>query len=323
MQTDKANSFIEPPFEAYSGQDPYLFISYSHKDSALIYPEIERLHKLGFRIWYDEGIDPGNEWPDEVAKALDRCSFFIVFISPRSVESKNVRNEINFALSKHKQFLAVHVEETSMPLGLELQIGGIQAVLKYRMPEESYQRKMQKVFPLSLKEIDSVSSISKVTELRDFIQTIVSEESPDGSKLKFLEGFWDSSPLQSNHCIRLINGVLYVAYCYNIAESLTGVYYNFKYIDDRLFAQWKWLDNSLSGYATLKIMDNDTLVEDWWYSHDVPIQLRRDYTKLNQDLELMNETTWKRIKGMKKSPIWADSFFMQLEDRVLLQKQGK
>jgi len=50
-------------------------------------------------VGYDEGIDPGSEWPDVVGP-LDRCAF-----SPRSVESKNVRNVIDYALNADKGFL--------------------------------------------------------------------------------------------------------------------------------------------------------------------------------------------------------------------------
>ncbi len=168
---------------------------------------------------------------------------------------------------------------------------------------------------------DLRKSFSKeVTGLRDLIQTIakqlpvISEESPDGSELKFLEGFWESSSTKSYYCIRLINGVLYSPYCYGGADYLTGVYYNFKHIDDGLFAQWRWLERDLSGYTTLKIVDNDTLLEGWWYSHDIPLELITDYTKLDQYLNRMYQTTWKRVKGKKKCPKWADLFFEQLKD---------
>jgi molecular chaperone DnaK len=141
----------EPPIEAYSGEEPFVFVSYSHSDTMLVYPAIEHLHQLGFRIWYDEGIDPGNEWPDEVAKALDRSSFFLVFISPRSVESRNVRNEINFAINHKKPFLAVHVVETVLPRGLELRMGDIQAVMMWRMKADRYQRQIERSLPDSLR----------------------------------------------------------------------------------------------------------------------------------------------------------------------------
>lgn len=160
---------------------------------------------------------------------------------------------------------------------------------------------------------------TEVTELRELIQTltnripVTSEESFDGSSLKFLEGLWESDPFNSLLCFRLINGFLYVPYCYGGRDHLTGVYYNFKHIDDRLFAQWKWLESDLSGYATLKIIDNDTLIGGWWHSNEVPLTLRRDYTKLSQDHEGMYATNWKRINGEKKCPEWANSFFQRLE----------
>jgi hypothetical protein len=82
---------------------------------------------------------------------LARCLFFLVFISPRAVESANVRNEINFAINRKKPFLAIHVEETVLPTGLELRMGDIQAVLKWRMPDDRYQRQMAKSLPDNLK----------------------------------------------------------------------------------------------------------------------------------------------------------------------------
>jgi hypothetical protein len=142
----------EPPFEAYIGEESFLFVSYSHKDATSVYRELDHLHRLGFRIWYDEGIDPGNEWPEEVARALDRSSFFLVFISPRSVESQNVRNEIHFALNNKKPFLAVYIEDTALPKGLELRMGDIQAIFQYRMNADRYHRQMEKSLPNSLKD---------------------------------------------------------------------------------------------------------------------------------------------------------------------------
>ena len=156
---------MEPPFEAYAGEEPYLFASYSHKDAALVYPELERLHRSGVRVWYDEGIDPGNEWPEEVAKALDGSSFFLVFISARSVESKNVKNEINFAINHQKPLVAVHVEATELPKGLELRMGDIQAILKWRMNAERFQRQMEKTIPNSLMRVPPRAATERIVSL--------------------------------------------------------------------------------------------------------------------------------------------------------------
>jgi hypothetical protein len=141
----------EPPFEAYLGDDPFVFVSYAHKDSAAVFPEIAWLHDRGYKIWYDEGIDPGNEWPDEVAKALEKCAFFVVFVSPTAVSSKNVKNEINFALNEEKPFLAIHLQETTLSAGLKLRMGDIQAIYRYSMTDERYHRQIEKAVPSDLR----------------------------------------------------------------------------------------------------------------------------------------------------------------------------
>ncbi|PYV05244.1 MAG: hypothetical protein DMG10_05480, partial [Acidobacteria bacterium] len=69
----------------------------------------------------------------------------------RNTHSSNVRNEINFALARKRPFLAIHIEETSLPVGLDLQIGSIQAVMRFRMSEDKYHRKICSVLPLSLR----------------------------------------------------------------------------------------------------------------------------------------------------------------------------
>lgn len=138
------------PFEAYTGDKPLVFASYAHKDGRLVFPELRALHEKGLRIWYDEGIDPGNDWPEEIARALQRASFFIVFISRSAVESRNVRSEINFALNEAKPLLAIHIEDTKRPPGLALRIGDIQAIMKRRMTTEHYAIKLASSLPASV-----------------------------------------------------------------------------------------------------------------------------------------------------------------------------
>ena len=42
----------------YIGEKPYIFVSYAHKDSEVVMRAIALLQQSGFRVWYDEGIDP-------------------------------------------------------------------------------------------------------------------------------------------------------------------------------------------------------------------------------------------------------------------------
>jgi hypothetical protein len=138
------------PFPAYGGEEPYVFVSYAHKDREAVFAEMARLRDLGCRIWYDEGIQPGNEWPEEIGKALKASAFFLVFLSQNAVDSRNVRNEINRALALGKDFVAVHLEPTALSEGLEVQIGTLQAILRHRLPEAEYHRKLTQALPDSL-----------------------------------------------------------------------------------------------------------------------------------------------------------------------------
>ncbi|MFX0135353.1 MAG: leucine-rich repeat domain-containing protein, partial [Candidatus Hodarchaeota archaeon] len=130
------------PFAAYKGNDPYIFVSYSHKDKIFVYPEIELLHSEGFHIWYDEGIPLSKSWHDEVAKAVKNCTCFIVFISDNSIQSKFVENEINYALKYNKHTIPIYIEDTILPDGLEMQLITIQGIYKHQMDEIQYYEKI-------------------------------------------------------------------------------------------------------------------------------------------------------------------------------------
>ena len=130
------------PFDAYRGDDAYFFASYSHEDADLVYPELIRLREEGFNVWYDEGISPGHAWPEELANKIERCALFVLFVSPRAVASENCTRETNFALARHKPILAVHLEETDLPSGLELSIGDRQAIIRPHLDEQAYRHKL-------------------------------------------------------------------------------------------------------------------------------------------------------------------------------------
>ena len=122
----------------YEGTKPYIFVSYAHKDSDRVMRILENLDDRGYRIWYDDGIAPGSEWPENIAQHLNECHLTMAFISPNSIASDNCRREITFALSKKKAFLAVLLEESEMPLGMEMQLSAQQCVMRhgYRSEEK-------------------------------------------------------------------------------------------------------------------------------------------------------------------------------------------
>ena len=121
---------------AYEGTENYIFISYAHKDTDIVFPILSQLQARGYRIWYDDGITPGSEWPENIAQHLNGAAMTMAFISPNSMASPNCRREINFALSRQKAFLSVVLNPTEMPLGMELQLSAQQSVIRYNYRTE-------------------------------------------------------------------------------------------------------------------------------------------------------------------------------------------
>ena len=122
----------------YEGTDPYIFISYAHRDKDRVLPVLRSLSERGYRIWFDEGIDPGTEWAESIAGHLENSRVCLFFLSPFSAVSQNCRREINFALTRGIGLLTVFLEPTEMSPGLEMQISAYQSIMGwlYSEPDE-------------------------------------------------------------------------------------------------------------------------------------------------------------------------------------------
>ena len=133
---------MNKPFHAYSGDQPYIFVSYAHEDANAVYPEMNWLHDQGFNVWYDEGISPGTVWRTELADSIMGAGLFLFFVTPRSVVSGNCEKEVNFAIDHDIPVLTVHLEETDLPSGMELTLSSIQGILKHDLPDQDYREKL-------------------------------------------------------------------------------------------------------------------------------------------------------------------------------------
>ncbi|MBQ6464716.1 MAG: toll/interleukin-1 receptor domain-containing protein [Oscillospiraceae bacterium] len=112
------------PFHSYTGDEPYLFVSYAHKDDERVYAILRALRDRRVRIWYDEGIEVGANWPQTVAEHLRGAETVVVFTSEQSAGSQNCRREINFGVSQRKKLLVVRLDESDLPPDMSLQLAG-------------------------------------------------------------------------------------------------------------------------------------------------------------------------------------------------------
>lgn len=116
---------------AYEGHEPYIFISYSHRDSDFVLSSIDALQKSGFRVWFDGGIEAGSEWPEYIASHLKNSACVLTFISDNFVQSDNCRRELNFAQDLRKPMLNVYIHDVALSDGMRMQLGLNQALKRF------------------------------------------------------------------------------------------------------------------------------------------------------------------------------------------------
>ncbi len=146
MNSSDQSYLSRRPFPAYRGDGAYVFVSYSHMDSKEVFQELIEFHRQGYPVWYDEGIEAGSKWSDEIAAAISNCALFIVFLTPNSAGSENVQDEIDFAISENRKLIAILLEETELTGGMKMKLQRRQAILKYAVPEDEYRYKYLAAF---------------------------------------------------------------------------------------------------------------------------------------------------------------------------------
>ena len=68
-----------------------------------------------------------------------------MFIIPHVIDSTYGRREINFALDKKKPFFVIYLKDTKLHDELAFQIGHIQSMKKYTMPDSEFDGKIKEV----------------------------------------------------------------------------------------------------------------------------------------------------------------------------------
>jgi hypothetical protein len=80
-----------------------VFLSYARTDQKWAHELISQLTERGIDVWEASSkLSPGDNWPLEVGKALERAQAMIVLVSPAAARSSNVRREIEYALASER-----------------------------------------------------------------------------------------------------------------------------------------------------------------------------------------------------------------------------
>ena len=95
------------------------FLSYSREDKEFVRRLGGDLKAAGANVWLDQlDIVPGDLWDRSIEDALNECPRMLVVLSPASVNSRNVMDEVGFALETNKRLIPIVYRECKVPFRL-------------------------------------------------------------------------------------------------------------------------------------------------------------------------------------------------------------
>jgi hypothetical protein len=188
----------------------------------------------------------------------------------------------------------------------------------------------QKLLSKSPQPVDSVTDYqfavtrleSQVGSLTDMIRDLVQKASlnlqsniPTTSPLPQLEqlvGAWRNPVTGSYGYARLVNGALYMPYCYGGNDTLTAHYTNWSLIGEHWFGRFQWFDGTFRGFCIYKLRKGNLLSGFWWPTHLDPSQSEiEEIARRGWHPEAI-DSEWIRI-NTNSVPDWAERYFIELE----------
>ncbi len=123
---------IDFAFEPTRKNSGYIFISYAHKDAEKVAPYVYELHRRGYEVWYDRGINALESFKDVILRRIEDCACFVAFISNNYANSSNCLSETSWATTKNIQRFPVFIEKMDkMPNNLIYDIANVQYLNAY------------------------------------------------------------------------------------------------------------------------------------------------------------------------------------------------
>ena len=132
--------------QMYEGTEPYIFISYSHRDASDMLEITRVFGSKNIRFWYDNGLHSGDDWNLIIAEHLEKASICLLLLSSAAASSFYVKNELNFAINHRIPIHTLLLENFSLPIDIEMMLGRIQMIEK----STGYEQRLVEALPSEL-----------------------------------------------------------------------------------------------------------------------------------------------------------------------------
>ncbi|HEV8084243.1 MAG TPA: TIR domain-containing protein [Chitinophagaceae bacterium] len=148
------------------------FFSYSRTDSDFVLKLAKDLRDAGAELWLDQlDIKAGSHWDSSIEAALNNAPRLIVILSPASVSSDNVMDEVSYGLETGKTVIPVLLSQCTMPFRLR-RLQHIDFTGDYQMGLNQLLEALGKTAGPNLKS-------KSITQERKLLQTKIADEIPD------------------------------------------------------------------------------------------------------------------------------------------------
>jgi hypothetical protein len=147
---------------------PAAFFSYCREDSDFALRLAEDLKAAGASVWLDQlDIVPGQRWDRAVEDALANCPRMLVILSPASVDSTNVMDEVSFALEEKKTVIPIIYKDCTVPFRLRR--------VQYVDFRRDYNRGLKELLKILAPEQKAAQSAPAISDVPSHRQTVVTE----------------------------------------------------------------------------------------------------------------------------------------------------
>jgi hypothetical protein len=100
--------------------EKHIFISYAHEDQEFVFKVATDLETRGARVWIDRGdIQGGEQWRESIETGIRDCQAFLLVVSPDSMKSSYVAQEIAKAETLDKPIFPLLYRNVKFPPELE------------------------------------------------------------------------------------------------------------------------------------------------------------------------------------------------------------
>lgn len=120
---------IKTKFEPYDGDEPFLFVSYSHEDDKIVYPMLDELFDKKYRIWYDDTIETGTDFRQILREKIQTSEGVLLFVSEKSMASQYCGMEIIVACESGKKLFPIRLDDAPIPAAFKMLLESTQHVI--------------------------------------------------------------------------------------------------------------------------------------------------------------------------------------------------